>query len=153
MQAGEKLKIESFSEYSFYEPLEVYLHEDDDFLKIIETLTRIGVASKKEKKLTQSCNILHKKGRFYIVHFKELFALSGKCHDLLEEDIQRRNTIAKLLEQWGLLEVANKDILQNCAPSNSVKIIPYKEKKDWILVKKYTMLGEKKKMEQDEKLL
>lgn len=118
--------------------LEIKLSKEDDFLKVKETLTRIGVSSKKEKKLYQSCHILHKKGKYYIVHFKELFLLDGLESDITETDIGRRNTISKLLEEWGLLAVVDKDKLNAIlTPLNQIKIIPHKEKSDWQLVPKY----------------
>lgn len=118
--------------------LEVKLQKEDDFLKIKETLTRIGVSSKKEKKLYQSCHILHKKGKYYIVHFKELFLLDGLESDISETDIGRRNTIAKLLEEWGLLQVVDIDKVNAIiTPLNQIKILPHKEKGEWQLVPKY----------------
>jgi hypothetical protein len=124
--------------------VEVTLKDSDDFLKIKETLTRIGVASKVEKKLTQSCHILHKQGLYYLVHFKELFALDGKDTDFSEEDVARRNAIAKLLEEWELLKIVNpKKIETPIAPISSIKIISYKEKKDWVLTSKYN-IGKKR---------
>ena len=120
--------------------IEVTLNEQDDFLKVRETLTRIGVSSRKEKVLYQSCHILHKQGKYYIVHFKELFALDGKPSNISENDIQRRIAIAKLLEEWGLLKVANMDrIGNNVAPLHQIKIISFKEKDDWDLVAKYNI--------------
>ena len=120
--------------------IEVTLGEQDDFLKVRETLTRIGVSSRKEKVLYQSCHILHKQGRYYIVHFKELFALDGKPSNLSENDIQRRNAIAKLLEEWGLLKIINPDrIGNNVAPLHQIKIISFKEKDEWSLVAKYNI--------------
>ena len=125
--------------------VEVTLNEQDDFLKVRETLTRIGVSSRKEKVLYQSCHILHKQGRYYLVHFKELFALDGKPSNISENDIQRRNTIANLLEEWGLIKVVNYDIIENnLAPIHQIKIISFKEKDDWELVAKYN-IGKKKK--------
>ena len=121
--------------------LEVTLKEPDDFLKIRETLSRIGVASRKEKKLYQSCHILHKQGRYYIVHFKELFALDGKQPNLSENDIARRNTISKLLKDWGLVEL--KGETEPIAPLSQIKIISFKEKGDWTLETKYN-IGTKK---------
>ncbi len=124
--------------------LEVSLKKEEDFLKIKETLTRIGIASKKEKKLFQSCHILHKRGKYYIVHFKELFQLDGKPSDFTDEDRSRRNAIAFLLEEWGLLEIVNKSAFSDSiAKLSSVKIITYKEKADWSLESKYT-IGKKK---------
>ena len=110
--------------------VEVNLKEPDDFLKVRETLTRIGVTSRKEKKLYQSCHILHKKGQYYIVHFKELFALDGKKANLSENDVQRRNRIIKLLSDWGLVEIIKEDSVQNAAPLSQIKLIAYKEKGD-----------------------
>jgi hypothetical protein len=124
--------------------VEVELGEEDDFLKVRETLTRIGVSSRKEKILYQSCHILHKQGRYYIVHFKELFALDGKPSNISENDIQRRNTIANLLEQWGLVKIINPSIVKdNMAPIHQIKIISFKEKDEWELITKYN-IGKKK---------
>ncbi len=123
--------------------IEVQLSEPDDFLKIRETLTRIGVASRKEQKLYQSCHILHKQGRYYIVNFKELFALDGKHANLTVNDIQRRNRIVKLLSDWGLLTVVNPERITELAPLNQIKVLPFKEKEDWILEAKYS-IGNKK---------
>jgi hypothetical protein len=119
--------------------LEITLAEPDDFLKVRETLTRIGVASRKEQKLFQSCHILHKQGRYYIVHFKELFMLDGKKANLEESDVQRRNTIATLLSDWGLVEIQNKEVAQDCAPLRQIKIIGYKDKSEWELCPKYNI--------------
>lgn len=119
--------------------LEITLAEPDDFLKVRETLTRIGVASRKEQKLFQSCHILHKQGRYYIVHFKELFMLDGKKANLEESDVQRRNTIATLLSDWGLVEIQNKEVAQECAPLRQIKIIGYKDKAEWELCPKYNI--------------
>ena len=120
--------------------VEVSLQEQDDFLKVRETLTRIGVSSRKEKVLYQSCHILHKQGRYYIVHFKELFALDGKPSNLTENDIQRRNAIAKLLEEWGLIKILNPTLLtDNIAPLHQIKIIAFKEKDEWSLIPKYNI--------------
>jgi hypothetical protein len=118
--------------------LEVVLNEPDDFLKVRETLTRIGVASRKDKKLFQSCHILHKQGRYFIVHFKELFMLDGKKANLESNDIERRNTIATLLSDWGLVEIEEKGTLE-CAPLRQIKIIPFKEKAQWELCPKYNI--------------
>lgn len=124
--------------------LEVKLREEDDFLKVRETLTRIGVASRKDKTLYQSCHILHKQGKFYIVHFKEMFALDGKPTNFSDEDKGRRNTIAKLLEDWGLITIVDPAQAQDPkATLNQIKILPHKEKDDWILVQKYN-IGRKK---------
>lgn len=120
--------------------VEVTLNEQDDFLKVRETLTRIGVSSRKEKVLYQSCHILHKQGRYYIVHFKELFALDGKPSNISENDIQRRNAIANLLEEWGLVKILNKKLLENnIAPLHQIKIISFKDKDDWELIPKYNI--------------
>ena len=119
--------------------LEVTLNEPDDFLKVRETLTRIGVASRKENKLFQSCHILHKQGRYFIVHFKELFLLDGKKSNLEENDIARRNTIATLMSDWGLISVENKENIQPLAPLRQIKIIPFKEKGNWELCPKYNI--------------
>lgn len=119
--------------------LEVKLNKEEDFLKIKETLTRIGVASKREKKLIQSCHILHKKGKYYLVHFKELFLLDGRQSDFTPEDLQRRNTIASLLSEWGLLNIVDSDRFQDKVPLGRIKIISYKDKDDWFLESKYTI--------------
>ena len=125
--------------------VEVTLNEQDDFLKVRETLTRIGVSSRKEKVLYQSCHILHKQGQYYIVHFKELFALDGKPSNISENDIQRRNAIANLLEEWGLVKIINRKLLEdNIAPLHQIKIISFKEKDDWELIPKYN-IGKKDK--------
>ena len=123
--------------------VEVQLKEPDDFLKVRETLTRIGVASRKERKLYQSCHILHKKGQYYIVHFKELFALDGKKANLSENDLQRRNRIIKLLSDWGLVNVVKETEIVNAAPLSQIKVIAYKEKSEWSLESKYN-IGKKK---------
>ena len=124
--------------------IEVTLSEQDDFLKVRETLTRIGVSSRKDKVLYQSCHILHKQGRYYLVHFKEMFALDGKPSNISENDIQRRNAIAKLLEEWGLFTVLNPQLMiNNIAPIHQIKIISYRDKEEWELVSKYNM-GKKK---------
>ena len=119
--------------------LEVTLNEPDDFLKIRETLTRIGVASRKDNKLYQSCHILHKQGRYFIVHFKELFLLDGKKSNLEENDVGRRNTIATLMSDWGLLTIENKEQLQPIAPLRQIKIISFKDKDQWELCPKYNI--------------
>ena len=120
--------------------VEVRLNEQDDFLKVRETLTRIGVSSRKEKVLYQSCHILHKQGKYYIVHFKELFALDGKPSNISENDIQRRNAIANLLEEWGLVKILNRNVLENnIAPLHQIKIISFKEKDQWELITKYNI--------------
>jgi len=125
--------------------VEIKLTEEDDFLKVRETLTRIGVASKKDKILYQSCHILHKKGKYALIHFKELFALDGKPTDLSENDLSRRNAIAKLLEDWGLVTVVNKEQVENPPPIflSQIKIISHKEKHEWELIAKYN-IGKKK---------
>ena len=122
---------------------EVQLKEPDDFLKVRETLTRIGVASRKERKLYQSCHILHKKGQYYIVHFKELFALDGKKANLSNNDLQRRNRIIKLLSDWGLVTVVKESTIEDAAPLSQIKVIAYKEKGEWSLESKYN-IGKKK---------
>ncbi len=119
--------------------LEVQLKEPDDFLKVRETLTRIGVASRKDKKLFQSCHILHKQGRYFIVHFKELFALDGKFANFSENDLERRNTIAQLLSDWGLVAILNKEDVQNKAPLSQIKVLAFKEKDEWDLQAKYNI--------------
>ena len=119
--------------------LEVMLNEPDDFLKVRETLTRIGVASRKDNKLFQSCHILHKQGRYFIVHFKELFLLDGKKSNLEENDIARRNTIAQLMSDWGLITIENTNQLEPLAPMRQIKIIPFKEKENWELCPKYNI--------------
>ena len=128
--------------------VEVQLGEPDDFLKVRETLTRIGVASRKEKKLYQSCHILHKQGRYYIVHFKELFALDGKHANLTSNDVQRRNRITQLLSDWGLIEVVNAESIGDIAPLNQIKVLSYKDKGDWILEQKYN-IGKKGKTQEE----
>jgi hypothetical protein len=126
--------------------LEVKLKNEDDFLKVKETLTRIGVASRKDKTLYQSCHILHKRGKYYIVHFKELFALDGKNTDFEDNDLGRRNAIANLLSEWGLIEIVNKDKSSlPLAPLSQIKIISYKEKNDWELTAKYN-IGKKREV-------
>ena len=119
--------------------LEVQLKEPDDFLKVRETLTRIGVASRKDKKLFQSCHILHKQGRYFIVHFKELFALDGKEANLTENDIERRNTIAQLLGDWGLIAIINTTVAEKKAPLSQIKVLSFKEKSEWDLQAKYNI--------------
>ena len=123
--------------------IEVGLREPDDFLKVRETLTRIGVASRKEKKLYQSCHILHKQGKYYIVHFKELFALDGKKANLSANDVQRRNRIVQLLSDWGLISISAKESIADVAPLSQIKVLSYKEKGDWTLESKYN-IGKKK---------
>ena len=123
--------------------IEVELREPDDFLKVRETLTRIGVASRKEKKLYQSCHILHKQGKYYIVHFKELFALDGKKANLSLNDVQRRNRIVQLLGDWGLVTVNSKESIADVAPLSQIKVLAYRDKGDWTLESKYN-IGKKK---------
>jgi len=123
--------------------VEIFLSEPDDFLKVRETLTRIGVASRKEKKIYQSCHILHKQGRYFIVHFKELFALDGKHTNITLNDVQRRNRIAKLLSDWNLVELADSDQVLDIAPLNQIKVLSYREKGEWILEPKYNIGGRK----------
>ena len=130
-------------EWNASDMIEVKLAQPDDFLKVRETLTRIGVASRSEKKLYQSCHILHKQGRYYIVSFKELFLLDGKRSDFSENDMQRRNRITKLLSDWGLVEVLSPDTIENLCSMSQIKIIPHKEKADWELIPKY-QIGSKK---------
>jgi len=129
--------------------IEVVLKEPDDFLKVRETLTRIGVASRKEKKLYQSCHILHKRGKYYIVHFKELFALDGKKANLTVNDVQRRNRIIQLLCDWGLIVVESPENIKEIAPLNQIKVIAFKEKNDWALETKYN-IGKKKVVQKTE---
>ena len=127
--------------------IEVPLNEPDDFLKVRETLTSIGVASRKEKKIYHSCHILHKQGRYFIVHFKELFALDGKHANLTLNDIQRRNRIINLLSDWGLITIIKPESISDVAPLNQIKVLSYKDKGDWTLETKYN-IGKKKKVEQ-----
>ena len=128
--------------------LEITLAQPDDFLKIRETLSRIGVASRKDKTLYQSCHILHKQGRYYIVHFKELFALDGKHANLTSNDVQRRNRIARLLADWGLISVVKETDVADIAPLNQIKVLAYKDKGDWILEQKYN-IGKKTKPQEE----
>jgi len=128
--------------------VEVTLNEPDDFLKVRETLTRIGVASRKEKKLYQSCHILHKQGKYYIVHFKELFALDGKHANLTPNDVQRRNRITRLLSDWGLISVVKAEAVVDIAPLNQIKVLAFKDKGEWILEQKYN-IGKKVKPAED----
>ena len=140
--------VEPEVKWSQDQMIEVSLNEPDDFLKVRETLTRIGVASRKEKKLYQSCHILHKQGKYYIVHFKELFALDGKHANLTPNDVQRRNRIAKLLVDWGLLSIAKPESITDIAPLNQIKVLAYKEKGEWILEQKYNIGKKTKKVEE-----
>ena len=141
---------ESEVQWSPDQMVEVTLGEPDDFLKVRETLTRIGVASRKEKKIYQSCHILHKQGRYYLVHFKELFALDGKHANLTVNDVQRRNRIAQLVADWGLVSVVDVSRIQDIAPLNQIKVLAYKDKGDWILETKYNIGAKKKKVEETE---
>ena len=128
--------------------VEVTLNEPDDFLKVRETLTRIGVASRKEKKIYQSCHILHKQGRYFLVHFKELFALDGKHANLTANDVQRRNRIARLLADWGLISVLKAEAVADIAPLNQIKVLSYKDKGLWVLEQKYN-IGKKGKTQEE----
>ena len=130
--------------------VEITLSEPDDFLKVRETLTRIGVASRKEKKIYQSCHILHKQGKYYLVHFKELFALDGKRANLTINDVQRRNRIAQLLADWGLISITDIQKIQDIAPLNQIKVLAYRDKGDWILETKYNIGNKKKKLDDKE---
>ena len=134
---------EEFVQWNEQSMIEVALKEPDDFLKVRETLTRIGVASRKEKKIYQSCHILHKRGKYYIVHFKELFALDGKQTNFSSNDLQRRNRIAKLLSDWGLISIVNETQVEELAPLNQIKVLSFKDKGDWTLESKYN-IGRKK---------
>ena len=127
--------------------VEVVLGEPDDFLKVRETLTRIGVASRKEKKIYQSCHILHKQGKYYIVHFKELFALDGKSTNLSLNDVQRRNRIVQLLSDWGLISLVNSEQIADLAPLNQIKVLSFKEKGEWTLESKYNIGRKKQEVE------
>ena len=128
--------------------VEVLLNEPDDFLKVRETLTRIGVASRKEKKLYQSVHILHKQGKYYLTHFKELFALDGKYANITVNDIQRRNRIAQLVADWGLVSIVNADSVSDITPLNQIKVLSFKDKADWVLESKYS-IGKKVKPESE----
>jgi hypothetical protein len=130
--------------------VEVILNEPDDFLKVRETLTRIGVASRKEKKIYQSCHILHKQGHYYIVSFKELFGLDGKHANITVNDVQRRNRIVQLLADWGLVQIVDATKVQDIAPLNQIKVLAHKEKDEWILEAKYNIGSKKKKVEETE---
>ena len=133
--------VDDFFDIDFpdYKPVEILLENEDDFLKVRETLSRIGVASKKDRTLYQSCHILHKQGRYFITHFKELFALDGKEADLTENDLKRRNAIAKLLKDWGLVKLIDESIEDDKAPMSQIKILSFKEKDEWTLVTKYNI--------------
>ena len=137
------MSVETEIQWKQTDMVEVVLGEPDDFLKVRETLTRIGVASRKEKKIYQSCHILHKQGKYYIVHFKELFALDGKNTNLSLNDVQRRNRIVQLLSDWGLITVVSADQIADLAPLNQIKVLSFKEKGEWTLESKYN-IGRKK---------
>ena len=130
---------EEIISWSASDMLEVTIKQPDDFLKVRETLTRIGVASRKDKTLFQSCHILHKQGKYYITHFKELFALDGKKSTLTSNDIERRNTIAVLLQDWNLIDIVVKSAIENKAPLSQIKVLPFKEKNEWNLTAKYNI--------------
>ena len=142
------MTVEPTPKWSPQDMIEIILKEPDDFLKVRETLTRIGVASRKEKKLYQSCHILHKQGRYFIVHFKELFALDGKHANLTVNDVQRRNRITRLLADWGLISVVKPESVADIAPLNQIKVLAYKDKGDWILEQKYN-IGKKGKPQEE----
>ena len=137
------MSVETEIQWRQSDMIEVLLSEPDDFLKVRETLTRIGVASRKEKKIYQSCHILHKQGKYFIVHFKELFALDGKKTNLSINDVQRRNRIIQLLSDWGLIKISDADKVTELAPLNQIKVLAFKEKDDWTLESKYN-IGRKK---------
>jgi len=137
------MSVETEIQWKQTDMVEVVLNEPDDFLKVRETLTRIGVASRKERKIYQSCHILHKQGKYYIVHFKELFALDGKNTNLSLNDVQRRNRIIQLLSDWGLITIVTPDKITDLAPLNQIKVLSFKEKNDWTLESKYN-IGRKK---------
>ena len=140
---------ESEVKWSSDQMIEIILNQPDDFLKVRETLTRIGVASRKEK-IYQSCHILHKQGKYYIVHFKELFALDGKHANLTHNDIQRRNRIIQLLSDWELISIVNAQKIQDIAPLNQIKVLAYREKQDWVLEAKYNIGSKRKIVEETE---
>jgi hypothetical protein len=140
------MSVETEIQWKQADMVEVVLNEPDDFLKVRETLTRIGVASRKEKKIYQSCHILHKQGKYYIVHFKELFALDGKNTNLSLNDVQRRNRIIQLLSDWGLITIVTPDKIADLAPLNQIKVLAFKEKDEWTLESKYN-IGRKKSVE------
>lgn len=140
--------VEPQVNWSQTQMVEIKLNEPDDFLKVRETLTRIGVASRKEKKLYQSCHILHKQGKYFIVHFKELFALDGKYANLTINDVQRRNRITKLLADWGLITIVDEEAIIDIAPLNQIKVLSYKDKQDWTLEQKYN-IGKRGKTEEE----
>ena len=140
------MSVETEIQWKQTDMVEVVLREPDDFLKVRETLTRIGVASRKEKKIYQSCHILHKQGKYYIVHFKELFALDGKQTNFSLNDLQRRNRIVQLLADWGLIGVVVPEKIEDLAPLNQIKVLSFKDKNDWTLESKYN-IGRKKQAE------
>ena len=133
------MSVETVVQWKQSDMIEVVLKEPDDFLKVRETLTRIGVASRKERKIYQSCHILHKQGKYYIVHFKELFALDGKNANITQNDVQRRNRIAQLLSDWGLVRLVDNSQVTELAPLNQIKVISFKEKGEWTLESKYNI--------------
>ena len=137
------MNVETVVQWKQSDMIEVLLKEPDDFLKVRETLTRIGVASRKERKIYQSCHILHKQGKYYIVHFKELFALDGKSANITQNDVQRRNRIAQLLSDWGLISLVDDSKVTDLAPLNQIKVISFKEKGEWTLESMYN-IGKKK---------
>ena len=139
--------VEPTVDWSQDQMVEVLLSEPDDFLKVRETLTRIGVASRKERKIYQSCHILHKQGKYYIVHFKELFALDGKNTNFSENDLQRRNRISQLLSDWGLITIVDAEKIQDLAPLNQIKVLAFRDKEEWVLESKYN-IGRKKSTEE-----
>ena len=141
------MSVETEIQWKQTDMVEVVLGEPDDFLKVRETLTRIGVASRKEKKIYQSCHILHKQGKYYIVHFKELFALDGKQTNFSLNDLQRRNRIVQLLSDWGLIKVIDTAKIEDLAPLNQIKVLAFKEKQEWTLESKYN-IGRKKTTEE-----
>ncbi len=140
--------VEPQVSWSQSQMVEIKLNEPDDFLKVRETLTRIGVASRKERKLYESCHILHKQGKYFIVHFKELFALDGKYANLTINDVQRRNRITKLLADWGLITIVKEDDVLDIAPLNQIKVLSYKDKQEWVLEQKYN-IGKRGKSEEE----
>ena len=141
------MSVETEIQWKQTDMVEVVLKEPDDFLKVRETLTRIGVASRKERKIYQSCHILHKQGKYYIVHFKELFALDGKNTNFSVNDLQRRNRIAQLLSDWGLISIVSPEKVENLAPLNQIKVLSFKDKEEWTLESKYN-IGRKKTTEE-----
>lgn len=142
--------IEPKVEWTPSQMVEVCLNEPDDFLKVRETLTRIGVASRKEKKIYQSCHILHKQGKYYLVHFKELFALDGKHANITVNDVQRRNRIIQLLADWGLITIVRPEQVTDIAPLNQIKVLSYRDKDEWVLETKYNIGSKKRRVEESE---